>query len=86
MCKRRLGRIVTEVEMKRLYHIFKSVSNSLLSFCTSGVAEAVQNRVRNLLLRPKFRVRKIITLLGAQAQPCGSGSAAPVHYFLFLLI
>ena len=27
-------RVVTEVEMKRLYHTFKSVSNSLLSFYT----------------------------------------------------
>ena len=55
-----------------------------------GATEAVQNWVRNLLLMPKFRVRKtIIFLTGgpnigcANAHPCALGSAAPGLLFGF---
>ena len=52
--------------------------------CKSGAEEAVQNWVRNLLLRAKFRVHKIIIFFTswpnigwANAHPCALASAAP---------
>ena len=52
----------------------------------TGTAEAVQDWVRNLKLRPKFCVRKVIILFTigpnigcANAHPCALGSAAPAE-------